>query len=100
MKRIDALGRNLSHMNDIQKLPDLVFRDECLRQSLDLCQEPLEELRDVVEDLDRQINAVPRLKRTIGALKSLLKKENIKDLEKRLNTSTMTLLVAYNMYTT
>lgn len=68
------------------------------RAAAALCREPLQKLRQLVEDLSNEISSARRLKRNISKVKVLLKKDDVKKFQDRLQKSLSLLNLAQQSY--
>ncbi|KAK7978784.1 hypothetical protein PG988_006274 [Apiospora saccharicola] len=76
----------------------LLWNDAAARRSAQCCRTALQRLTDLVDDLSAQINTAKRGRRKIACLKVMLKKEELRSLEKRLETAVRMLQSAQNGY--
>ncbi|KAK8005863.1 hypothetical protein PG991_012160 [Apiospora marii] len=79
-------------------LPPLLWNDTAARKSAQCCRTALQKLTDLVDDLSIQINSTRRTSRKLAYLKVMLKKDELRSLEKRLETAVRMLQSAQNGY--
>lgn len=68
------------------------------RAAAALCREPLQKLRQLVEDLSNEISSTRRLRRNISRAKVLLKKDDVKKFQERLQRTVSLLNLAQQSY--
>ncbi|KAK8025283.1 hypothetical protein PG990_003106 [Apiospora arundinis] len=79
-------------------LPPELWDDAAARKSANCCRIALQKLTDLVSDLAVQVNSARRMNSKLAYLKVLLKKDDLRVLEKRLETAVRMLQSAQNGY--
>lgn len=79
-------------------LPPLLWNDAAARRSAQCCRTALQRLTDLVDDLSVQVNTAKRGKRKMAYLRVALKTDELRKLEKRLETAVRMLQSAQNGY--
>ena len=102
MRKLDSLNTILGHIQEGQArkaLPDLVFANACVEQSLELCKEGEDQLSALVEELREKIDGKTGWKKRIASAKVVLRKEELKILKRRMKNSISLLTLAYGCHT-
>ncbi|KAK6825565.1 hypothetical protein PG987_013059 [Apiospora arundinis] len=79
-------------------LPSELWDDAAVRKSANRCRVALQKLTNLVSDLTVQANSARRVTRKLAYLKVVLKKDDLRVLEKRLETAVRMLQSAQNGY--
>ncbi|KAI1461783.1 hypothetical protein F4805DRAFT_413339 [Annulohypoxylon moriforme] len=101
MEQIDCLDPALweAEQHFIQnQLPPQLWDDTAAIRSAKYCRKALQKLTDVADDLSSQINSGRRVDRRISCIKVLLKKDKLRDLERRLESALRMLQLAQQGY--
>lgn len=102
LQEVDSFGLILRHIQDDltrNALPDLVFDNECVRQSLELCRGGAIELEELAADLAEKLGGKSGLRRKFGSVRTMLKQDDIKRLKTRLKNAIRLLSLAYQCHT-
>ncbi|KAI1374189.1 hypothetical protein F4677DRAFT_172830 [Hypoxylon crocopeplum] len=101
MEQIDCLDPVLWQTENIvnESNPSALAWDELASKSTTIyCRKALQNLTDMVDELSRQIHTSKKGRRTLSAVKVLLKKDSLKKLEKRLEIAVRMLTFAQQSY--
>ncbi|KAI0890754.1 uncharacterized protein GGS22DRAFT_151742 [Annulohypoxylon maeteangense] len=101
MEQIDCLDPALweAEQHFIQnQLSPCLWNDTAAIRSAKYCRKALRKLTDVADDLASQINSKRRAERGISRVKVLLKKDRLRDLERRLESAVRLLQLAQQGY--
>jgi hypothetical protein len=98
---IDCLNHILSYIEQDQNRAGLssMSQDICFEQILSLCRQGTEELNVLVSELAMKIDGKKGWRRKAGALKVVLKREEIKKLKRRMKYAVRLLSLAYQCHT-
>jgi len=80
------------------EFPPQLWNDVAARKSTQCCRIALRKLNDLVGDLAIQVSSTKRMNRKLARLKVVLKKDELRALEKRLETAVRMLQSAQNGY--
>lgn len=100
--RIDSLNLMLQHMQHDQSqhgIPELAVQNICMRRSLELCEECATGLLSLVNDLDIKVRGKKGVRKKIGSAKAVMSKEDIRNLEVRLDAAIQILSLSYQFHT-
>jgi hypothetical protein len=95
---IDSLSLLMTSTQNNQGALSWGLDDSYLQHCLKRCEEGSKELRLVVEDLERLLEANGKWKRKVGAAKVVFRKDDIKRLKKRLESAVRLLQLAQVCY--
>ena len=105
MKRIDIADAIIwemeKEMKEHDKISPMIFNDNIMRSSLELCRQVLDDLINLADDLQTQIDTQKGkkgVKRGIAKFKVCLKKEALADYERRLQNAFSLLCAAQQCY--
>ncbi|KAL2071721.1 hypothetical protein VTL71DRAFT_12956 [Oculimacula yallundae] len=102
LREIDSLHLILCHIQEDQAKRsngESHADNVCLRQSLELCREGAEELRETADELAKKVDGKKGWKKKVGSVKVVLKKEDVKKLKKRMKNSIRLLSLSYQLHT-
>ena len=99
LRQIDCFGTLVSQIQAGPRIPDLVFDNSCLTQSLNLCEEGINELADLANELDGKIRDRGRWRKKIGGMKVVLKKDELKRAKSRMKSAIQLLNLAHQCHT-
>jgi hypothetical protein len=102
LQEIESLDRILSHIKDDQSQQNtdgVSVGNTCVQQSLELCRQGADEIRELVNELAEKIKGKGRWKSKIGSTKVVLRKEEIKRLKRRMKNTIRLLSLAYQFHT-
>lgn len=101
MQQIDCLDPAIfeaeTNFNDTG-LPSILWNDTAAKRSTAYCRSALKALTELVDELSLHIQHSRNLRRKVGAVKVLLKKDMLKKLEKRLESAVRMLTLAQQSY--
>lgn len=101
MEQIDCLDPALweaeQHFNH-QNISPLLWDHTAARRSAEYCRKALEKLSEITSDLSALVRSRHTMRRKIGCVKVVLKKEQIKSVEQRLRNAIGMLQIAQQGY--
>lgn len=101
MQQLDCLDPALWEFEQTvgqSDLPPEIWNDMAARRSAEFCRRALGKLEDLAVDLSTQINSSRRSHRKLACAKAILKKDQLKRLEKQLETAVGMLQLAQQGY--
>lgn len=101
MAQIDCLDPTLweaEHTFSQEALPSSLWNDTAAKNSAKYCRIALQKLTSNVNDLSTQIRSAKRYRRKFGAVKVVLKRAQLKDLENKLENAVRVLSIAQGGY--
>ena len=99
---VDSFSLILKHIQDDltrDALPELLFNNDGIRQSLELCRSGAAELEELANELAGKLDAKSGLRMKIGSIRAVLKRDNIKRLKRKLKNAIRLLSLAYQCHT-
>ncbi len=99
LESFNLILQQMQHDQLEQGIPDLSARNLCVRRSLELCEECATELSTLVNYLDAKLRGKKGIRKKIGSANVVLNKEDIRSLERRLNSAAQMLLLSYQFHT-
>jgi hypothetical protein len=99
---MDSFSLILQHIRDDLEqnaLPEIVFNNDGVRQSLELCRSGAVELEELTNELTSKLDEKSGLRRKIGSIKTVLKQDDIKRLKRKLKNAIRLLSLAYQCHT-
>lgn len=102
LRELESLNLMLQQMQDDrsqQSLLPLSTHNICVQKSLELCKDCAREMCDLVNDLASKVQSKKEWGKKVGSAKIVLKKEDIKNLKRRLKSSIRLLSLSYQYHT-
>lgn len=99
LRQIECFNTLVSQIQAGPRMPDLVFDNSCLIQSLSLCEEGINELTELVNELDGKIRDKGGWRKKLGGAKVVLKKDDLKRAKSRMKSAIQLLSLAHQCHT-
>jgi hypothetical protein len=96
---IDSLNLILRHIGDDLSISEPPRGSICIDQSMKLCKEGADELRNLVSELAKKINGKSGWRKKVGEVKVVLRKEDLKRLKRRMKIAVRLLSLGYQCHT-
>lgn len=102
LREVDSFSLILQHIRDDlaqNALPETVFNNDSVLQSLELCRSGALELEELANELASYLDGKSGLRRKIGSVRAVLKQDDIKRLKRKLKNAIRLLSLAYQCHT-
>lgn len=99
LRRIECLNALILQIQTGPRMPDIVFDNSCLNDSLRMCEEGINELADLVIELDGKIRDKGGWRKKLGGAKVVLKKDDLKRAKSRMKSAIVLLTLAHQYHT-
>ncbi|KAI1081379.1 hypothetical protein F5B20DRAFT_63167 [Whalleya microplaca] len=99
MQQIDCIGPVLWEVeNNMPELPSMLWNNSATKRNTEYCHKALAALTGCVNELNMHIDSRKRASKRLGAIKVVLKKDQLSKLEKRLGSALRMLSFAQQSY--
>jgi hypothetical protein len=99
LREIDSLNLILCHIQDDRARWKYAGSNVGMQKSLELCKEGTDELCGLVNQLREKVEGKRGWKKKVGAVKVVLKKEEIKEIKGRMKSAVRLLSLSYQCHT-